>query len=130
MLAGSRRGGASAARVAHIATTAVGGLLASMRSSSSSSSYSSSSSFSSLGITPIEPVDPGDKKLTPEERLFFVVASAFLVLLAGLMSGLTLGLLSLDVVDMQVLLRSGSEREKRHARRIAPVRNFDGTCRR
>lgn len=127
LLAGSRRGigGSSsnsvhAARIAQLTTTAIGGLVASMRSSSSPSSPSAPSSLQD--VVPLDPAAPGGKSLTPEERLFFIVASAALVLLAGLMSGLTLGLLSLDVVDMQVLLRSGTEKEKRYAKRIAPVR--------
>lgn len=62
------------------------------------------------------------RPLPPGEKTFFLIASVALVLLAGLMSGLTLGLMSLDVVDLQVILRSGSEREKRYARKIAPVR--------
>ncbi|KAK9868498.1 hypothetical protein WJX84_001723 [Apatococcus fuscideae] len=37
------------------------------------------------------------------------------------MSGLTLGLLSLDTLDLEVLRRSGTDREKRHAQRIEPV---------
>ena len=37
------------------------------------------------------------------------------------MSGLTLGLLQLDTVDLEVLRRSGTERERRHAARIEPV---------
>ena len=63
----------------------------------------------------------GDVPLPESERLFFFFASVALVILAGLMSGLTLGLMSLDVVDLQVILRSGSEREKSYARKIAPV---------
>lgn len=38
-----------------------------------------------------------------------------LVLFAGLMSGLTLGLLGMDVIDLEVLKRSGSAKEKRRA---------------
>lgn len=38
------------------------------------------------------------------------------------MSGLTLGLLQLDAVDLEVLRRSGTDREKRHAAAIEPVR--------
>lgn len=37
-----------------------------------------------------------DEPLTPELRLVFVLVSIVLVLFAGLMAGLTLGLLSLD----------------------------------
>lgn len=41
--------------------------------------------------------------------------SVFLVLFAGVMSGLTLGLMSLGLVDLEVLQQSGSEEEKRQA---------------
>ncbi|KXZ56624.1 hypothetical protein GPECTOR_1g562 [Gonium pectorale] len=37
------------------------------------------------------------------------------------MSGLTLGLLSLDTVELEVLLRSGTPREQKYARRIMPL---------
>lgn len=39
----------------------------------------------------------------------------FLFVFAGLMSGLTLGLMSLGLVDLEVLRRSGSDEEKRQA---------------
>ena len=38
-----------------------------------------------------------------------------LVLFAGLMSGLTLGLMSLSLVDLEVLSKSGTDKDKRHA---------------
>lgn len=41
--------------------------------------------------------------------------STALVIFAGLMSGLTLGLMSLDVVDLEVLQRSGTATEKKQA---------------
>lgn len=41
--------------------------------------------------------------------------SIFLVLFAGIMSGLTLGLMSLGLVDLEVLQQSGSEEEKKQA---------------
>lgn len=41
--------------------------------------------------------------------------SVLLVLFAGIMSGLTLGLMSLGLVDLQVLQQSGSEDEKKQA---------------
>ncbi len=47
--------------------------------------------------------------------------ATLLVLIAGLMSGLTLGLMSLDHVDMELLKRTGTEREKRLAERITPI---------
>lgn len=39
----------------------------------------------------------------------------FLVLFAGIMSGLTLGLMSLSLVDLEILERSGSPSEKKQA---------------
>ena len=41
--------------------------------------------------------------------------------MAGLMSGLTLGLMSLDEVDLEVLKRSGTTKQKACAARILPV---------
>jgi hypothetical protein len=38
-----------------------------------------------------------------------------LVLFAGLMSGLTLGLMSLSLVDLEVLAKSGTENDRKHA---------------
>lgn len=55
------------------------------------------------------------------DELFLGGLATLLVLTAGLMSGLTLGLMSLDKVDMEVLKRSGTEREKKLAQRIAPI---------
>lgn len=82
-----------------------------------------------------------------ETFILFVSIAAFLVLFAGLMSGLTLGLLSLTNVELevcplssqtfitpalaslvsnglavQVLRRSGTPKEQKLARRIQPVR--------
>lgn len=54
-------------------------------------------------------------------RWVYILISICLVLLAGMMSGLTLGLLSLDSVDMEVLRRSGTEKEKYYATRIEPI---------
>ncbi|KAH7423584.1 hypothetical protein KP509_12G062200 [Ceratopteris richardii] len=47
--------------------------------------------------------------------------SVFLVLFGGTMSGLTLGLMSLDLVEMEVLQRSGTPAEQRQAATIFPV---------
>ena len=41
-------------------------------------------------------------KVTPELRLVYILISIGLVILAGLMSGLTLGLMSMDAVDLEV----------------------------
>jgi len=45
-----------------------------------------------------------------------------LICLSALFSGLTLGLLSLDLTDLRVAIDSGSEQEKKYAQRILPVR--------
>ncbi|XP_059624055.1 DUF21 domain-containing protein At2g14520-like isoform X2 [Cornus florida] len=57
------------------------------------------------------------------ETQFFthIIAIAFLVLLAGLMSGLTLGLMSMSLVDLEVLAKSGTPRDRLHAAKILPV---------
>ncbi|CAI9104193.1 OLC1v1002821C1 [Oldenlandia corymbosa var. corymbosa] len=44
-----------------------------------------------------------------------------LVLFAGMMSGLTLGLMSLSLVDLEVLAKSGTPKDKKHAEKILPV---------
>ncbi len=50
-----------------------------------------------------------------QENLLYMLCSVLLVLFAGCMSGLTLGLLSMDVVELEVLKRSGTLEEKRCA---------------
>ncbi|CAI9771013.1 unnamed protein product [Fraxinus pennsylvanica] len=54
---------------------------------------------------------------------WFVYAgiSCFLVLFAGIMSGLTLGLMSLGLVELEILQRSGTPSEKKQAAKILPV---------
>ena len=44
-----------------------------------------------------------------------IVAIVLLVLFAGLMSGLTLGLMSLSLVDLEVLSKSGTPQDRKHA---------------
>ena len=51
-----------------------------------------------------------------------LAVSVVLVLFGGLMSGLTLGLMSLDTVQLEILKRTGSPVEKERAARIMPVR--------
>ncbi|CAI9781158.1 unnamed protein product [Fraxinus pennsylvanica] len=54
---------------------------------------------------------------------WFVYAgvSCFLVIFAGIMSGLTLGLMSLGLVELEILQRSGTSTEKKQAAIILPV---------
>ncbi|OAY27868.1 DUF21 domain-containing protein At4g14240 [Manihot esculenta] len=47
--------------------------------------------------------------------------SCILVLFAGIMSGLTLGLMSLGLVELEILQRSGTRSEKKQAAAILPV---------
>ncbi|EPS59146.1 hypothetical protein M569_15664, partial [Genlisea aurea] len=58
-----------------------------------------------------------------ENPLWFVYAgvSCFLVLFAGIMSGLTLGLMSLGAVELEILQRSGTPSEQKQAAAIFPV---------
>ncbi|KNC49987.1 metal transporter CNNM4 [Thecamonas trahens ATCC 50062] len=46
----------------------------------------------------------------------------FLIVLSGLFSGLTLGLMGLDKVGLEVVMASGTPEEKRYAQKIYPVR--------
>jgi metal transporter CNNM len=59
--------------------------------------------------------------LSDADFLIYTLVSISLTLLAGLMSGLTLGLMSLDNVDLEVLKRSGTHHQRRCAARIHPV---------
>ncbi|XP_058223531.1 DUF21 domain-containing protein At1g47330 isoform X2 [Rhododendron vialii] len=52
---------------------------------------------------------------------FYVVIVAGLVSFAGLMAGLTLGLMSLGLVDLEVLMKSGRPQDRIYASRIFPV---------
>ncbi|KAI5083051.1 hypothetical protein GOP47_0002794 [Adiantum capillus-veneris] len=51
----------------------------------------------------------------------YILVIVGLVLFAGLMSGLTLGLMSLGRRDLEVLLKSGVDKDRKHAAKILPV---------
>lgn len=51
----------------------------------------------------------------------YVVIIVGLVGFAGVMAGLTLGLMSLGLVDLEVLIRSGRPQDRAHAAKIFPV---------
>ncbi|GJP46536.1 hypothetical protein CLOM_g5811 [Closterium sp. NIES-68] len=59
--------------------------------------------------------------ISEAEWWFFAGLSAFLVLFAGIMSGLTLGLMSLSPVDLEVLVQSGTPEEQQQAAAIIPI---------
>ena len=48
----------------------------------------------------------------------------FLLCMSGLFSGLNLGLMSLDHTELQILINTGSESDKRYAKSILPVRRL------
>ncbi|XP_062216981.1 DUF21 domain-containing protein At2g14520-like [Phragmites australis] len=51
----------------------------------------------------------------------YLMSCVGLVMFAGLMSGLTLGLMSLSLVDLEVLSKAGTPKDKLNADRILPV---------
>lgn len=57
------------------------------------------------------------------ETQFFIhiLLIVLLVAFAGLMSGLTLGLMSLSLVDLEVIAKSGTPQDRKHAAKILPV---------
>lgn len=67
------------------------------------------------------PTHPGEHELSPSQRAVFIAISFGLVVAAGLMSGLTLGLMSMDLVELEVLKRSGTAVEQTYAAAIYPI---------
>lgn len=57
------------------------------------------------------------------ETMFWVylLVSVALVAFAGLMSGLTLGLMSLSLVDLEVLTKAGQPQDRKNAEKILPI---------
>ncbi|XP_039141225.1 DUF21 domain-containing protein At2g14520 isoform X1 [Dioscorea cayenensis subsp. rotundata] len=51
----------------------------------------------------------------------YLMVSVALVMFAGLMSGLTLGLMSLSLVDLEVLVKAGQPQDQSNAAKILPV---------
>lgn len=69
--------------------------------------------------------DPWLTIKTCQRLLPFWIQAIFiglLLLMSGLFAGLTLGLLALDRTDLKILSSTGSEREKRYANTIIPLR--------
>ncbi|GAA6017934.1 hypothetical protein JCM10207_002711, partial [Rhodosporidiobolus poonsookiae] len=63
---------------------------------------------------------PGEPETPPGSSAFYwkLALSAGLVLLGGVFAGLTLGLMGLDLVNLQVLSTSGEEHERRDAAKV------------
>ncbi|KAL9685200.1 hypothetical protein QQ045_022648 [Rhodiola kirilowii] len=53
--------------------------------------------------------------------ILHIVVIAMLVVFAGMMSGLTLGLMSLSLVDLEVIAKSGTPKDRLYAAKILPV---------
>uniref|UniRef100_A0A6N2NDK0 CNNM transmembrane domain-containing protein n=3 Tax=Salix viminalis TaxID=40686 RepID=A0A6N2NDK0_SALVM len=51
----------------------------------------------------------------------YLIICMALVCFAGLMSGLTLGLMSLSVVDLEILIKAGHPQERKNAEKILPI---------
>lgn len=51
-----------------------------------------------------------------------VLIACCLLVLSGLFSGLTLGLMSLDMVSLEIVAEGGEQHERLYAQKIIPVR--------
>ncbi|XP_057971531.1 DUF21 domain-containing protein At2g14520-like isoform X2 [Malania oleifera] len=60
-------------------------------------------------------------KCCGSEFFIHIAIIVLLVMFAGMMSGLTLGLMSMSLVDLEVLARSGTPKDRKHAGKILPV---------
>lgn len=63
-----------------------------------------------------------ESKANNDEFWWRLVVTILLVLAAGLCAGLTLGLLSLDLVNLEILKNCGTPKERKYAARIIPLR--------
>ncbi|KAL3671240.1 hypothetical protein V7S43_003172 [Phytophthora oleae] len=57
----------------------------------------------------------------PPAFYLYLAMSLVLICAAGMMAGLTMGLLSLDMLNMRILEMEGSEEEKTYAKQVLPV---------
>lgn len=64
---------------------------------------------------PIEPIDP-------LEFYTLLALIGFLVIIGGIGAGLTIGLMSLDQTNLEILKKSGTPTQQKYAARIEPIR--------
>lgn len=64
-----------------------------------------------------------EKLLKPSETKFWIYlgVATFLVIFAGLCSGLTVGYLSIDTLQLEVKCKTGTPQEERQAKKILPI---------
>ena len=62
------------------------------------------------------------KNMPKGKKVAFALLIPILVILSGIFAGLTLGYMSLDETQLQVLMAQGSRKERAYASKIAPVR--------
>jgi metal transporter CNNM len=58
---------------------------------------------------------------------FYLLSCSGLVMFAGLMSGLTLGLMSLSIVDLEVLSKAGTLQDHLNAGTLSPSRSLSSS---
>jgi len=65
----------------------------------------------------------GHKKLTPDQPEFWIFLTMVFVStsFAGLMSGLTVGYLSIDKLELEIKLKTGTQKEKDDANALLPI---------
>jgi metal transporter CNNM len=63
----------------------------------------------------------GEPAISDARFVAYLLAAAALVVVSGLMSGLTLALMSVDEVGLEVLRRGGTRRQRAAAARVAPL---------
>ncbi|KAJ1565151.1 hypothetical protein HK096_004309, partial [Nowakowskiella sp. JEL0078] len=68
------------------------------------------------------PIPVPEVPLDPIRYYSFLAAITILVLIGGIVAGLTIGLMSLDETNLSILKQSGSPTDKIYAQRIEPIR--------
>jgi len=84
---------------------------------------SSDNSHSQVNSPRILEEESGHKKLQPDEPKFWIclVMVFFTTSFAGMMSGLTVGYLSIDQLELEIKLKTGTQKEKEDAMAIMPI---------